>query len=425
MVQNNVFTSNVVPDEPGVLLAAFDNVAESQTCIELLNRTHELWCGKSCPRDMSCTFLHYPRVKPPASSSRNVRLRYNKSTAHLFSVTSSDVYCVNTPQLHQHNFWPLLENAFHKVDQARARSGALPVDYTDWSKKSNDSAGQMVRYMCRDVLQWTGCWVGEKCTSSECNMANRYTAFAGIPDDMCIPPLDLVSGRLRLYGRTCRSLVEEMDEENWGRDGIHVLASLIRQYLVQYIEKVEDHDSSKGKGIHDQLNDSSGVWDSTIFHTHTGNTYGVLIMVARLHDTGLLRNEWLWDSSVCNLISLDVSKSAMGIYTIDDFAPTAIRGESNADNTRRVHAERSRKYRSLYSDLMDDLVYSNAPECIVNYAHSGFMYSLLGHRYAERRMGSRMPITPCMEEELRRIFGTEPVDAEVEDLYQQRKMERA
>ncbi|PHH80577.1 hypothetical protein CDD80_836 [Ophiocordyceps camponoti-rufipedis] len=421
MVENNVLTSPVVPEEPGMLQAAFDNLAESQTCIELLNRTHELWCGKTCPRDISCTFLHYPRVKPPATSSEQVRSRYNKDTAHLYNAMSSDNYCAKTPQIHQVNFWPLLENALNKADQARARGGSLPVDYTDWTKKKDNSAGQTIRYTCRDVLQWLGCWVGEDYASS--NIALRYTAFAGITDDICIPPLDLVNDRFRLYGQSCRSLVKEMVEDNWGRDGIHVLASLIRQYLTQYIEKLEDHDPSRGIGTHDQLNDSSGVWDSAIFRMHTGNTYGVLIIVARLHGTGLLRNEWLLDSSVCNLISLDICKSALGIYNLDDFAPTAIRGEPNAD--KRVHPERNGKYHSLFLDLIDDLVCSGAPESLVNYARSGFVYMQLGHRYAERKRGSRMPITPCMEEELRRHFGTEPADAEVEEIYRQRKMERA
>lgn len=81
------------------------------------------------------------------------------------------------------------------------------------------------------------CWCGERFDADPLGL--HYIAFATIIDDICIPPLDLVQGRFRMYGRSVPDLVRAMDTAGWGRDAVHALLSLVRQAIFQYAEKMD------------------------------------------------------------------------------------------------------------------------------------------------------------------------------------------
>jgi hypothetical protein len=231
----------------------------------------------------------------------------------------------------------------------------------------------------------------------------RYIAFSTICDDLCIPPLDLVRGGFRMYGRSAADLAAAMDEQGWGPDGPRALLSLVRQYVLQYAEKAH-------AGVHPRLNELAGVWDAVIYRTHTANTYGAAIVVARACETGPASFAWLMDSSVCDAISMDLCKSAMDVYRQDHHQPTA---------HDRHEARRQAAYHSLYLDLIDDLVAGGAPDDLVHFGRAGFLFVQLQDRYRERRLGRRLPLRAEPAARLLDLFGTTPADPATDQRFRQ------
>ncbi|KAF4631823.1 hypothetical protein G7Y89_g6307 [Cudoniella acicularis] len=373
----------------GSALAAFDELATVQTNVELLRTSHLMWCGRSCAKDTSCHFLHYPRSDPLAAPARAERSRYCKDTAHLYNLMGGEGYIPGISRIHEVNIWPLLEAVLERVDAARERNGLLHCDYTDWTKKKDSTAGQLTRNICRDTIQWMGNWCGADYATSIVGL--HYIALTSIVDDMCIPPLDIVHGRFCMYGRSARDLVEVMVNEGWGRDAMHVLLSLVRQYLFQYVEKVDFDTGTDHIGLHAALSQFSAVWDSTVYRTYTANTYGAAVLVGRVTDSGPLTSTWLVDSAICDAISMDLAKSALRVYEQDNHIPTKA-GATYQHRQAQAQAqtlERQRQigYHSVYLDLIDDLVLSGAPDPIAHFGRSGFLFVQIQDRYLERRAG--------------------------------------
>ncbi|MDT0452732.1 hypothetical protein [Streptomyces hesseae] len=383
----------------GTAVQALDELSQAQTLGQLLDRAHMMWCGPACEQTMACTFLHYPRVAPPPGTPRAQRSRYNKETADLFPLMGGDEYDPSSVKVHEVDFWPLLRAVAGQVGAGKG----LPVDYSDWSKKGDATAAASVRYACRDAIQYMANWSGERYADSP--VAVHYTAFAVIVDELCIPPLDLVQGRFRMYGRSAADLAQVMDEQGWGSDGPQVMLALIRQFMLQYAEKVE-HASDPGRTrLKAHLNKTPNMWDALIYRTHTANCYGVAIAVGRVLGSGPSSFTWLWDSSICNATSMDLCKHPIEIYGYD---------YQNATASPRFFHQRRTAYRSIYLDLIDDLVASGAPEALVHYGRSGFLFVQTQERYHERRASRRMPLTPAITTHLHDLFGDTPADSSLE-----------
>jgi hypothetical protein len=246
------------------------------------------------------------------------------------------------------------------------------------------------------MANWCGSRYAEQSTGV------HYVAFSTICDDLCIPPLDLVQGRFRLYGRTVADLAIALDEQGWGPSGALALLSLVRQYVVQYLEKAD-------RGLHRRLNALTGVWDAVVYRTHTANCYGAALVVARVCDAGAATFTWLQDSAICDAISMDLCKIAMDVYRHDRHQPT--RTDDDHEPGRRD------AYHSLYLDLIDDLVTSGAPEPLVHFGRAGFLFVQLQDRYHERRIGQRLPLRPAITGRLEILFGDTPTTQLVEDLF--------
>ncbi|MER7835832.1 hypothetical protein ABTY98_07930 [Streptomyces sp. NPDC096040] len=304
------------------------------------------------------------------------------------------------------NVWPLLDKVVEQWDTAGGRRVRNPEHYSDWTKKHDVNAADTVSRACRDTIQWMACWCGERYGADPLGL--HYIAFATIIDDICIPPLDLVNGRFRMYGRSVPDLVQAMDAADWGRDATHALLSLVRQAVVQYAEKMDFHPGNEQIGLHAELSDSPDMWDGVMFRGNTGNAYGTAIMVARNSGTGPVSFNWLMDSAICDCLSMDLCKSALGIYSVDNHQPTS-------NETRSE--ERKANYRSIYLDLIDDLVFSGAPEPLVHFGRSGFLFVQIQDRYQERRHGRRFPLAPPMARELERLFGKVPTDEWLEKVF--------
>ncbi|AJT63910.3 hypothetical protein T261_2226 [Streptomyces lydicus] len=382
---------------------ALRELSQSRTTTELLESAHSMWCGPTCSQTAACTFLHYPRSAPAPSVPRSARSRYNKDTADLFFLMGGDGYMAGTPQTHETNLWPLMSAVAARIDAGEGTR----IDYSDWAKKNDSMAAEVVAYVCRDSIQWAANWCGERYAEQPTFL--HYVALTTICDDICIPPLDLVRERFRMYGRSVGDIVAAMDEQGWGHDAVHALLALVRQYLCQYAEKL-DHTPTPGRaGLHARLNNSSGVWDAAIYRTHSANTYGCLIGVARLYDSGPASSTWLLDSSICDAISMDLCKSAMDVYRLDAHQPTA---------SEQLASRRQTAYHSVYLDLIDDLVASGAHDALVHFGRAGFLFVQTQDRYHERRLGRRIPLRSAVSARLRGLFGAEPVDSWTEQRFQ-------
>ncbi|KAI2620170.1 hypothetical protein GGS26DRAFT_314997 [Hypomontagnella submonticulosa] len=401
----------------GSALDAFDELAGSQTSLGLFHAAHSMWCADSCSRDLTCPFLHYcrPGSGPPtvADRTRAPRPRYNKHTANLFTLMGGDGYQTGISQKHQANFWPLCEDALRKVDQARKCGSLLFCDYSDWTKKRDPCAQVTVQNACRDTVQWFATWLGTKFNATP--LGSRIIAFTTMPDDLCIPPLDLVHQRFRMYGLSFRDLVGQMVAEGWGRDAMRILLCTIRQYFFQYIEKVDFEDTVNGNGgVHALISRTSEVWDSIVYRTHTANAQASSIVVGRA-TASTLSEDWLLCSNINNCISMDLAKSALHVYEQDNHMPTASFGPQRTQ--QGMQGQRRLGYHSIYLDLLDDLVDTGCPEPLVNFASSGFLFVQINHRYLERSLGHRIPIHNSMADVLGSIFGDKPTDARLDGLF--------
>ncbi|KAI1411938.1 hypothetical protein F5Y13DRAFT_164715 [Hypoxylon sp. FL1857] len=323
-------------------------------------------------------------------------------------------YKPGTPQEHQIEFWPLIESVLRKVDRVRGDSGLLFCDYTDWTKKHDTSAGMTIENLSRDTIQWMASWYGTNLSTTA--LDTKVIASVVIPDDLCIPPLDFLHQRVRMYGRSLRDLVKEMVDEGWGRDATHILLSSVRQFFLQYIEKVEFEDNTKSNtGIHALMGRDEKVWDSIVYRTHTANTYVVAIVVARSRALPEINGDWLFCSAVNDAVSMDLGKSALRVYQEDNHNPTATFGPK--ETKQKLQTQRQTGYHSIYLDLMDDLVNTGCPEPLVHYASAGFLFVQMQHRYLERSLGFRFPIHEAMANALRNLFGDKPTDAWLDGLF--------
>ncbi|KAI1800190.1 hypothetical protein F4811DRAFT_50390 [Daldinia bambusicola] len=417
----------------GTALDALEQLAKAKTYVELVHVAHSLWCGSSCSRDIECKFLHYKMPKPKAPKEPNLfsNHRYNKRTAKYFTLMGGEGYEPGFPQEHQVNFWPALESALRRIDQARGKKGKfLFCDYTDWTKKQNTSAKQVARCLCRDIIQWVAVWTGVDLQTSPLEM--WLTAMITSPDDLCVPPLDVVHGEFRLYGRSLRDLVGAMVDDRWARDATHVLLGFIRQLLFQYVEKAEFEGAANGAaGIHAKTGRyADAVWDSVVLRTHTAGTYACMVVISRMAGLGPLEESWVLGSSANSCISMDLAKSAARIYHVDNHQPTLSFGVQDKDKggTQRqqqepTSTERRRKvgYHSVYLDMMDDLVGADCPELLLHAAGT-FLGVQLVHRYWERSLGYRIPIHPAMADAISSIYGDDPTDARLDGLFHLRQL---
>ncbi|KAI0110916.1 hypothetical protein GGR51DRAFT_84596 [Nemania sp. FL0031] len=408
----------VCPDNlhfKGSTLDAFDKLEAAQTNVELLDIAHDMWCGPSCTKAIDCTYLHFTRDLTNPQPARAPQPRYNKKTSALFSLMGGTAYTPGVSQVHETNTWSLLEPLLLRVDSLRNKTGLLGCDYTDWSKKHDQTAEESMKYICRDSIQWMGSWVGVQYDKSSAAM--QLIAFISIADDICIPPIDLVDGSFRVYRKPARDLFMELEQEGWGRDATHVLLAFVRQCFFQYAEKV-DFNVEGRVGVHSMLSRTCGMWDSAVYRTHSANTFTVAVVIARILSSGPLSSTWIMDSAICDAISMDLAKSALKVYQQDDHQPTA--GSGEVDSEQLVH-QRNTAYHSIYLDLIDDLTFTGAPEPIVHFGQAGFLFVQMNHRYLERRAGHRFPITPHMESELQRLFGNSPTDARLDGLFHLRR----
>ncbi|KAH8170321.1 hypothetical protein LIA77_09102 [Sarocladium implicatum] len=402
----------------GSATEAFAQLTATKTNVDLLNATHNLHCGPNCNKDISCEFLHYSRPSESVPKKETSLSVYNTRTSGLFTFMGEAGQYIDVVQQHEVNLWPLLESVLDLVDKASTGDQASHFDYSDWAQKHDANVESILLSSCRDSLQWFACWPGKDYDISHTTL--HYTAFATVPDDLCIPPLDLVNGKFRMFKRSAYDMIHQMEAEGWGSDATAVLLSLVLEYLMQYAEKIEleQKDNPRAR-LHQAISRSSTIWDSTVYRARTGNADGVLVCMGRALGTGALPLSWLFEAGICCCIGMDIGKVSAGIYKHDVHRPTktTVANELN-DTQKEIEMSRRSSYHSLYLDLMDRLLANDAPQHLLQVGCSGLLFIYKVDRYRERQAARRIPRSRQVDEDIVRIWGRTAADPWIESLFQ-------
>ncbi|PYI35376.1 hypothetical protein BP00DRAFT_412310 [Aspergillus indologenus CBS 114.80] len=404
----SVFVDPVCPDTlafRGSALAAWDDLAKSKSNTELLKKAHEMWCGDKCPEDVSCGFLHYNRETPVPGKPQAPMPRFNQRTASVFRATGGTHYAPNVIKHNQINLWPVLYEVLRRVDATTRVGGLIHCDYTNWSGLNDSTMDSQVARAFRDTIQYMAIYNGK--IHSIHDVAVQYVAMGTCVDELCIPPLDLINERYRQYGLSGRDIIDQMVKEGWKQDATHALLTEVRQFIYQYVEKVDYH---FGNTIHETLNTTAPVWDGALWHTNSGNIYGMNLVIQHAVDVGPCTYGWIYDSAICDTIAMSLGKSATTIFQLDLFPPVKAEDQS-------ARARKQAEYYSLLIDLSSDLVTSGAPEPLIHFGLCATLFVLLVDRYHERAKQGRIPLEPRVAEEIGLMAGPCPMDAALEGIY--------
>lgn len=124
--------------------------------------------------------------------------------------------------------------------------GLVSVDHPDaykiFSRKNEVSAKETCEYVLRDALQWWVHWHGS--LDRQDFWKHTYLAFAAISDDLLIPPEHVLDGTFRLLGHSGQDISAGLLEEGVSPEEVLYLdMCMLRQYFVQYLEKVDPGDT--------------------------------------------------------------------------------------------------------------------------------------------------------------------------------------
>ncbi|OQE91113.1 hypothetical protein PENNAL_c0010G02189 [Penicillium nalgiovense] len=107
--------------------------------------------------------------------------------------------------------------------------------YSNLAHTNHTSADEVDRYAMRDALQWWRHWHR---SLKDHYWKLLYVAFSIIPEDVTVPPRNLLSGDFRLLGHSVAEMLNGLREENVRPQIIAFMEMcLLRQYIVQYLDK--------------------------------------------------------------------------------------------------------------------------------------------------------------------------------------------
>ncbi|KAL7622899.1 hypothetical protein AAE478_006578 [Parahypoxylon ruwenzoriense] len=210
-----------------------------------------------------------------------------------------------------------------------------------------------------------------------------YIAFATIPDDLQIPPVDYINGKFRFLGHTWPECREGLLAEGVHPDTVKFAEMCLwREIILQYLEKVDPE-----------------LWSivvskMTLMAHHrviSANAHGagaVLLASGGIMSKGV-EDKALEISSICHCLSLDMAKESIGV----------LKGEK----TESVAGDRQQLKRELLWLYVRGQEYlqmeptGNAFFILIRYASASFQYVPMMDRYRERACGDvRFPITEAM-----------------------------
>jgi hypothetical protein len=263
----------------------------------------------------------------------------------------------------------------HIDDFIRASPGQRTEDYSLHSGKVDRTMEEVCQFAMRDSLQWWTIWHG---SLEHHQWKHLYLAFCTISDDLVIPPEDLVNGSFRLLGHTLADVLHGLRTENVHPDDVQLLEMLIwRQYIIQYLEKVDD-------GLRPLLLGKTTLMTQFRVMTAGVHNVAIILLAARGAQSRGLTDTAVEMAAICDCLSMDIAKEALGI----------LQGEKTESVAGRDRAHLKRELRWLYIRCVEFLDVQPGAAFLRRYATGGFIFVPLMDRYRERaRKGARTPMS--------------------------------
>ena len=245
-------------------------------------------------------------------------------------------------------------------------------DYSFHTNKDDKSAESLTLYSMRDALCWWSHWAG---SMSGNRWKHLYLAFAGISDDMQVPPQHLVDGTCRVLGHTLADLVDGLRSEGMHPEDVEFAKMcLLREFVVQYLEKTDPRVREMVLGETMAMSQLRSI---------TGNTHGVAVCLAAARGvrTEGTRDIMLELSGVCDALSVDMAKEAIGVL--------------DGENTETVAGNRKQLKQEVcwvYSRSMSYLESLPNGLLLRRFASAGLHLVPSHDRYLERIDFKRRPI---------------------------------
>ncbi|KAJ7205971.1 hypothetical protein GGX14DRAFT_367635 [Mycena pura] len=253
------------------------------------------------------------------------------------------------------------------------------------------SAEETCEYTMRDTLQWWLHWHGS--LDRQDFWKHLYVAFGTIPDDLLIPPEHLLDGTFRFLGHTGQDLSAGLLAEGVSpEDVLYLDMCLLRQYFVQYLEKVDPGDI-----MWNMLLEKTHVMLQWRILTAATTPCGVVLLLARgiplHHNDNVQGQKWIEDEALemagyGDALSLDLAKEALGI----------LKGEPTESVTGENRDQLKAELRWTYARSISHLDTLENAKYLRRYATSGFHFVLFNERYRERLSLKRVKMTPPMRE---------------------------
>lgn len=226
-----------------------------------------------------------------------------------------------------------------------------------------------------------------------------YVAFSTIADDVLIPPADLVSGRFRFLGHSMSDIMAGLQhEEDVSADGVaYMTHCLIREYLLQYLEKIDP-------AIHEMLAGQTSAM--TQFRVFTANNFGaaVCVLTARGVPFPGVDDLAVEMSGVGDALSMDMGKEALGVLQGEPTESTVAGAGVGSGAGAGREQDRNRQKQELrwvYARCLEQLDRCPTASLLRQYATSGYYFVPLMDRYRERVRYVRVSLRPAQWEMLR------------------------
>ncbi|KAF9108109.1 hypothetical protein BGX27_008459 [Mortierella sp. AM989] len=260
--------------------------------------------------------------------------------------------------------------------------------------KFDETPAEVEWYSLRDSCQWLIHWMGV-CDSVSWQCVALYIGFAGLSDDLCVPPWDVEAGTFLYHGLTLRNIIDmicKTGPESAAAWHSYLWNAAMKGVWIQYLEKTgakiaETTPQASKSDILKQYQSRGMVMQAIKTRTIGGNFEGALAAV--LSSLGVARNDIcdcaLEDAALGQAMTFDISKDHQGI-AIHDVTNTLAenQGGAEANSRRRVFRQ------TLYAVVQTSAVNPLAAEVCEAFVYSPPIFTRLQERYKERSMNTRM-----------------------------------
>ncbi|KAL5364191.1 hypothetical protein BJX96DRAFT_187623 [Aspergillus floccosus] len=316
--------------------------------------------------------LHWCELKPvcnpPDNSGLHDGLSLSDDAMSFFTLigdtSKPPCLCSKAQQIYQR-----MEHYIHTAPERH------PDDYSIHTGKADTSLEEVSLYSMRDAMQWWSHWYG--------SLEGHYwkkalIAISTIPDDVMVPPQDIASGRFRFLGNSLSDILAGLRAEGISPEDVTLIEHyLLRQYIIQYLEKADPEIMQMLRGNITLMLRWRGL-------TSFCDGAGTAVMAARGISPAKISSTGLELASVAQLIGLDICKETHGI--LQGEATETVAGVGDREL-------RKREMRWVQARLIERLDLCPEGYYLRPYATASFRYFFMMDRYRERLIQTRLPLT--------------------------------